>query len=457
MASKQMKRIPYYLLIAIVIGACADAAQDAQQEANQTEDTQPASPEKFSATPKTNQIVLNWTEAESVVGYDLFWNDTGDVTTDSDVINVTSSPYTHRDLANKQIYYYRIRAVNPTGKSPLSDEIFAIPDDYKILYVSATALDDSGNGLTPEKAKLTITSAIDAATAPADIRVNEGLYTVRSDQGTHIKLKNGVSLYGGYNADFSERDASRYISTITDAPGPPASSTQHQAIEGGPGVTMATIVDGFSINGSLLQPVTIAQAIVLSDGASPIIQNNTIFAGYAKIVIAITIYKSSPIIQNNIISALNVQPHTAISMEIGTVTIRNNTIYGGNGISANLMGLGIYNNIIISNFTCIASRQKRDKILIYNNNLFGCSTAYQNAGTYYTAQEIELATGGTGNVSVDPLFLSAENWHLSVSTPPQITQGGLNGRDEGWNYFLDKDGVTRPSSGNPWAMGAYEP
>lgn len=462
-----MKRIPYYIIVSILMGACADAAMDATNQANQIEYTQPASPENFSATPKTNQIVLNWTEAESAVGYEVYWNDTGNVTTDNEVINVTSSPYIHNYLVNKQIYYYRIRAVNIMGKSPLSDEIFAIPDDYKILYVSSTAPDDSGNGLTPEKAKLTINSAIDAATAPADIRVNEGLYTVRSDQGTQIKLKNGVSLYGGYNADFSERDASRYISTITDAPVPTPSAEQHRTIEGGRGVTTATIVDGFRINGSLSQPVTISQAIVLNDGASPIIQNNTIFGGYSKIGKAITIYNSSPIIQNNIIYALNVWSHTAISMEEGTVTIRNNTIRGGYGISANLMTLNIYNNVIISNFYCIASRQETDNISIYNNNLIGCPIVYQtelgtcpNAGTYYSncaIHEIELATGGTGNVSVDPLFLSADNWHLSVSTPPEITAGGLNGIDEGWGFSTDKDGITRPGPGTPWAIGAYEP
>jgi hypothetical protein len=72
---------------------------------------------------------------------------------------------------------------------------------------------------------------------------------------------------------------------------------------------------------------------------------------------------------------------------------------------------------------------------------------------------------------VDPLFADIDgadndintmddnDWHLSAGSPASVTAGGLNGLDQNpaWTFTTDKDGVTRPASGNPWSIGAYEP
>ncbi len=51
------------------------------------------------------------------------------------------------------------------------------------------------------------------------------------------------------------------------------------------------------------------------------------------------------------------------------------------------------------------------------------------------------------------------DWHFSMASPASIASGGLNGIDEipSWTFTDDFDGVSRPGSGNPWSMGAYEP
>jgi hypothetical protein len=55
------------------------------------------------------------------------------------------------------------------------------------------------------------------------------------------------------------------------------------------------------------------------------------------------------------------------------------------------------------------------------------------------------------------MFVASDDWHLSASSPTAVTTGGLNGIDQGWSFTTDYDGVTRPASGNPWSMGAFEP
>jgi len=58
----------------------------------------------------------------------------------------------------------------------------------------------------------------------------------------------------------------------------------------------------------------------------------------------------------------------------------------------------------------------------------------------------------TGNVSVDPEFENQEggNYHLSVFTPVEVYESGLDLSD---SFTTDRDGVTRT---HPWSMGAYE-
>ena len=76
---------------------------------------------------------------------------------------------------------------------------------------------------------------------------------------THIVLKEGVSLSGGHDGAFSTRDTSKSITIITDMS--PEAQTQNnpppsKAIEAGATITTATVVDGFTINGSSTLGVT---------------------------------------------------------------------------------------------------------------------------------------------------------------------------------------------------------
>ena len=59
----------------------------------------------------------------------------------------------------------------------------------------------------------------------------------------------------------------------------------------------------------------------------------------------------------------------------------------------------------------------------------------------------------------DPLFADPRrlaeggDWRLTASSPVSVTEGGLDGVVQGWDFSVDADGVTRTS---PWSIGAYE-
>ena len=85
------------------------------------------------------------------------------------------------------------------------------------VYVSTTG-DDNNSG-TKENPLKSIQMAIDLGNSlykTTDVRVAGGTYYVNYNQGTHIVMREGVSLWGGYSSDFSSRDPLSYVTTIED-------------------------------------------------------------------------------------------------------------------------------------------------------------------------------------------------------------------------------------------------
>jgi hypothetical protein len=119
--------------------------------------------------------------------------------------------------------------------------------------------------------------------------------------------------------------------------------------------------------------------------------------------------------------------------------------------------------------------------IFYNNDVSpSCATAlYSYAGTGVTTLAAPTTTNNTaptlaamGNVSANPGFVSASDWHLTAASPAEVLQGGLNltGASGAYNSNIpepltDKDGVVRTATltltpANTGAagisMGAYE-
>ncbi|MDH5218198.1 MAG: Ig-like domain-containing protein [Gammaproteobacteria bacterium] len=187
------------------------------------------------------------------------------------------------------------------------------------------------------------------------------------------------------------------------------------------------------------------QAVRLSGTSSPIVRNNTLhtFGGGIGFVSGAT-----PYIDNNIIV-------------VTAATGSNNAIFQG----STDVPLSIRNNVLFADYAYVSGRD------------LGCGR-FGGGYDYCLIADLENSVGPfaglisplpSGNINVDPVLESPSgvdgdlttmddnNFHLSVTTPVSVYQGGLNGADLGWSFTTDYDSVIRPASGSSWAMGAYEP
>jgi hypothetical protein len=148
--------------------------------------------------------------------------------------------------------------------------------------------------------------------------------------------------------------------------------------------------------------------------------------------------------------------------------ISNNTIVGGalsgdqtmstRGIDVSLSKLSpsIQNNIIeLEQGICVAETDTTtDPVVFKNNNLTGCSVLYLDDNTLEITNIDDVnalfETDSSGNVSVEPVLDSAQDYQLTDSSPTSVTQGGL---DLSSDFDTDKAGNLRTV---PWSIGAYE-
>lgn len=200
-----------------------------------------------------------------------------------------------------------------------------------LYYVSSAAADDSGDGLTHATAKQTIMAAVNAATSPATVVVNAGDYPVSYSPDTRVWLVEGVSLYGGYSADFNTRTLGS--STIVDESTFNGTAINPNfAVLGNKGITSATLVDGFTLQGSTQSGAQYTSAIRTRFGAAPTVQNNTIHGG-SGITVTYGMYNNaaSPSVQNNTIDGGSSDVTYGMYNDAASPTVQHNTIDGGSG------------------------------------------------------------------------------------------------------------------------------
>jgi hypothetical protein len=129
----------------------------------------------------------------------------------------------------------------------------------------------------------------------AVVHVSEGSYSVNSDpnsdgdnsDGTYIVMADGISILGGYSqANWADNDPDLYVSIITDfATEGPMTEPPNRAVDCGSGLTSATILDGFTINGS---PANLGYSAGIYCATSPTIQNNKIYGATGLVLKGLT-------------------------------------------------------------------------------------------------------------------------------------------------------------------------
>ncbi|MFH1829757.1 MAG: right-handed parallel beta-helix repeat-containing protein [Pseudomonadota bacterium] len=222
--------------------------------------------------------------------------------------------------------------------------------------------------------------------------------------------------------------------------------------------------------------------------SSPKIYNNKLEGCTAKAVCGITnVESSSPMIYNNIIDAgIGTNQSSGITATKSSPKIYNNTIDGG--LANESYGIRIFDDghpHIINNIIFTSGGAKRYGIYEYasssdpaelkNNDVFDCPTALYyddesgkglkwfgpcivccpsfSSSPPLPCNDVLTTPGGAnnvGNFSMDPKFEGPDDWHLSATSPKEVTKGGL---DLSAEFNTDKDGDPRTP---PWSIGAYE-
>ena len=138
-------------------------------------------------------------------------------------------------------------AVDNAGSA--SSSAVAVPRASGPTYYVSRSGSNKNDGLSPSTAVKNIQKAIDLAPDGSEIRVAEGNYFGLLNKG-NIIIDKPLVIMGGYNADFSERDVLKYLTTIAPDDNSNGSSQgrgtiQIRSIEK-PASTL--VIDGFVFN-----------------------------------------------------------------------------------------------------------------------------------------------------------------------------------------------------------------
>ncbi len=367
-----------------------------------------------------------------------------------------------------------------------------------IIHVATSGDDaDPGSAASP---KLTIQAGItqaDTDYTTSVVKIAAGTYAIDSNVAgpgdNAIVLVEGVSLFGGYSvANWNDRDPTAHITIIDDNniddTGSNAIVNFNRTILASTGITNATIVDGFSIQGGdgdfttallfesgsptirnniilggtnppatsagetssgllLLNSAAAIMDNVINGGSgghnsrgidlsssSPAVLRNSISGGNA-FSNALGIYNttgSSPLIANNIIQGGQAFRGYGVGLSLSSNPVLiNNTIYAKSyGINIFSSNPDIRNNIIYSDETCIKEENDlSNPVMMRNNNLFGCSILYRDNGT---TDITDLTTNITTNEGSDTLA----NFDNAMVDPVFVD---FDGADNNLETILDND------------------
>ncbi|TDP75866.1 hypothetical protein [Bradymonas sediminis] len=169
-------------------------------------------------------------------------------------------------------------AIDAAGVDGNCDGVDGILEDT--VFVASSG-DDANAGLLPGEPVATLAKALELA-------AQEGRSTVLVAGGEYVgavALQNGVSLYGGYVADFSGRAPDTEVSRIVAAPGDyDASANEFVTVEAA-GIGDATVVDHITIVGFGAEnenhPGASTLALRATDSAGLRVQNAEIIGGAA--------------------------------------------------------------------------------------------------------------------------------------------------------------------------------
>ncbi len=104
--------------------------------------TASAAPTNVSVTVGTEETTITWDAVSSADSYNIYWNNSGSVTTSDNKIADVTSPYSHSGLTDGSTYYYIVTATVSGSEGPGSTEVSAgVGASSKPTNVSVTTAD----------------------------------------------------------------------------------------------------------------------------------------------------------------------------------------------------------------------------------------------------------------------------------------------------------------------------
>jgi hypothetical protein len=202
------------------------------------------------------------------------------------------------------------------------------------VYVNSNDGSNANPG-TASEPKADIRTAIELADryySTAEVRVSGGVYNVDYSEDSHVVLVEGISVYGGYSPeDWSNRDPGAYESKIQDSSAiitgdPTPEVDRSRAVACDPGITGATIFDGFTVVGG---SGSVSIGFDCS-AAEPTIQNNELSGGSGEYTAGLRIRDASPHVTGNTISGgIAVIASVGVYTNNSSAVVENNDISGG--------------------------------------------------------------------------------------------------------------------------------
>jgi len=342
---------------------------------------------------------------------------------------------------------------------PMALKNYITTRTYGTIYVSIDTGSDSNPGTKTEPMQ-TIEAAIDYLennSVEGRVNVAEGTYTYDYSSGEFIQVVEGISLYGGYNLDFSTRDVDLYETIIVDiSANGGIFENPNRPVDVPPGVTTETIIDGFTIQGGGGS----VSAAVFCYQSSPTVSNNRINGGTGTSrSFGVFSYSSDTVVVGN--REINGGSSSSVSIAVNNYSgsqahIEKNYIHGGSGSgTAGIINESYAASTIIANTIHggVASNQSngiqnnRSSTKIWNNTIFGGQSSNFSIGiACFFAGNAEMYNnsidGGSGSGNSIAIYLS-DGLEAPYSTPtPNISNNILFTSSTGYGiYEYNRDGL----------------
>ncbi|MBV1857412.1 MAG: hypothetical protein KUG77_03295 [Nannocystaceae bacterium] len=317
------------------------------------------------------------------------------------------------------------------------------------IYVRASDGLDGAAG-TPEQPMRTIQAAVVRAIELelANVYVSEGEYLTDHDVDDHVVVVGGVSLWGGFDEAWENRDPSVYITEVSDVGTEQAGSSLvnlNTVMEVGAATGPETIIDGFRLSGS-----TGGDYAVLWVRGDATIRNNEIVApevGNSAAMWLVYFTSSDARLEHNRVEGFTDED----GIECGGDTSNAPTIHANaiditgepgtvRGVRLNCEGV-VSNNVIqvhhVGEFIGVGVQPEGDNTLIVSNTIHvdtagsggsPVGVVYNNTGDLAFHNNIVLGSGISGTrgvfITTGGNPITGEITHNVIATDRALDCGG---------------------------------